>query len=58
MIMGQGQNAVYRLLVDTLAQAPRLQLDDLGMFPAVRALGNDTTSAPGAGTSRNGAGTG
>lgn len=44
MIMGQGKSAVYRLLVDTLAQAPRLQLDDLGMFPAVRVLGNDTAT--------------
>ena len=44
IIMGQGKSAVYRLLVDTLAQAPRLQLDDLGMFPAVRVLGNDTAT--------------
>lgn len=44
IIMGRGKSAVYRLLVDTLAQAPRLQLDDLGMFPAVRVLGNDTAT--------------
>ena len=44
IIMGRGKSAVYRLLVDTLAQAPRLQLDDLGMFPAVRVLGQDTAT--------------
>ena len=44
MIMGQGKSAVYRLFVDTLAQALRMKLDDLGMFPAVRVLGNDTAT--------------
>jgi len=42
--MGHGKSAMYRLITNTLENAPRLQLDDLGMLPAVRVLGEDTAT--------------
>ena len=44
LLLGHGKSAVYRLSTGTLANAPRLHLDDLGMFPAVRVLGADTAT--------------
>ena len=44
LLLGPGKSAVYRLSTGTLANAPRLHLDDLGMFPAVRVLGADTAT--------------
>ena len=44
ILMGHGKSAMYRLITNTLENAPRLQLDDLGMFPSVRVLGEDTAT--------------
>lgn len=44
LLLGHGKSAVCRLITGTLTNAPRLQLDDLGMFPAVRVLGDDTAT--------------
>lgn len=44
LLLGAGRAAVTDLGVDTLSQAQRWQLDDLGLQPALRQLGADTAT--------------